>query len=121
MYEKKLLIQSFKKSMHDRQIDIKQYRVLKLLVERNAVGRLYALGTREADKRMRLLKLNIDGYLGRHLSIEEVSRLDDLLDDHEYEARLVERNGESFVLVVVPGSLRSVYEVPLAPRRQGGS
>ncbi|KAJ5721251.1 uncharacterized protein N7483_009185 [Penicillium malachiteum] len=124
--EKKLHIQSLslQNKMTSFQHDIKDYRVLRIMVSQK-YGKILAVGRPQASHKILLLELKWsqkETHRSRGkgvLHVEELTSLPGLLSEYAFKERLCETNDESIVLIasltVDPSGYRAMYRINVKP------
>ncbi|KAJ6007839.1 hypothetical protein N7540_011815 [Penicillium herquei] len=117
--EKKLHIQSLalQNKMTSFQDDIKDYRVLRIMVSQK-YGKILAVGRPQASHKMLLLELKWSQKRGKGvIHVEELTSLPGLLSEYAFKERLCETDEESIVLIasLTADPYRAMYRINVKP------
>jgi len=97
------------------QTDIKNYRVLKLMMGWHD-EMMFALGRPSASHKMLLLEMTVPRPGAEEVSVRELAQLPGLSYDDEFTVRLSGEQGEKYILVaaLVGANQRAIYRIRLS-------
>ena len=122
--EKQLHIQSFAQVDNTAaiQADIKNYRVLKLMMGKND-EKIFAVGRRAAHHKMLLLEIVMPAPHTTKISVTELAEIPGLTYSDEFAERVVHGERESFVILaaLMGANQCGIYKITLPSSRSGTS